>query len=549
VKAALLLLTLAQSAPKPGADMDRAVMSASEDACKANPKLATYYRYFYFPPEAGDEKEARKAVLEKLRFYLAWPNWLSINSDMAFLKKVSPSVYRLNFTHYGWLAEVWDKLVDAPEPWFHERNLAQKGKGDIPAVEVPAPQKQDSGQKVWVFRSGFKEIPRHEVEADEQFYKRVDERSWVGAGKGPGEAKPPQKRDAVDVAAPARQGKAPETLPAGARWIGAKHYADLVSATQSQVPIVRGDWFFHQTRQQQNRVAGYYDFVGLKVKGKNLKKADFLKIIGADLNVSRKFLKVKRAVVGKSTVARNNRGMELAGTLFEGIGGFTEDYKFSIDRKNSLRLLQGDARPDGGEGMGNSPNGLIFMVVINADDDILDAVPPDIASDRTSDSPDTQVHAGSCMGCHVEGYRPIGDWARGIYKAQFRLESPDVRLELELRAAYLSDLEKFVKKGNVTYTEALNKLDYKTPAEWSADFKRAIRWYELLDVDLDILARWWSVTPKFMLEKFNAEVERNKQGLAPRLDPALMALVQGMSIRIEWVEELNSEVYRLLVHP
>lgn len=545
MKAALLLLALAQQ-PVPGAHMDAGVKAASADACAAAKTKAVYYRYFYFPPEAGNEQEARKAVLEKLKFYLAWPNWLSINSDMAFMVKVSPSVYRLNFTHYGWLAEVWDRLVDAPEPWFHERILAQKEPvkqgGEPPRLRGPP-----DNAKVWVFRHGFKEIPRHEVEPDEQFYRRIDERSWEGVGKGPGQARPEPKQK--DVAAPADQGKAPESLPAGARWIGGEHYAKLIAATQSQVPIVRGDWFFFQTCQQQDRKAGYYDFIGLKVKGKNLKKADFFKIIGADLNVSRKFLKVKRAVVGRSTVARNNRGMELAGTLFEGVGGFTEDYKFSIDRRNSLRLLQGDARPDGGEGMGNSPNGLIFMVVINGQDEILDAVPPDIASDRTSDSPDTQVHAGRCMGCHVEGYRPISDWARGIYKAPFKLESPDVRLELELRAAYLSDLEKFVKKGNVTYTEALAKLDYKTSAEWSADFKRAVRWYELLDVDLETLARWWSVPSRFMLEKFNAEVERAKDGVSPRLDPALAALVQGYSIRVEWVEELNSEIYRLLVIP
>ena len=45
-----------------------------------------------------------------------------------------------------------------------------------------------------------------------------------------------------------------------APWLPAKEIAALALMTGSEIPIVRADWFIHQTAIQADRKAGYYDW-------------------------------------------------------------------------------------------------------------------------------------------------------------------------------------------------------------------------------------------------------------------------------------------------
>ena len=54
------------------------------------------------------------------------------------------------------------------------------------------------------------------------------------------------------------------TVRATAPHLPAGDMAYLIRETGSAVPIVRADWFWSQTVVQEQRRAGYYDFLGLK---------------------------------------------------------------------------------------------------------------------------------------------------------------------------------------------------------------------------------------------------------------------------------------------
>lgn len=524
----LLLLTLAQPAPVPAAHMNRAWRAALEDA-RANKELAPYFRYKYLPDYADTAEENEKTLAAKGKFHTAWNNWLSRHSQMGFAKRIAPNVWRLNYKDYCWRAEVWERLAGI-DPWFHSKVLAVQVKektGEIvpeepkkPTPPADAPRRRASfdGGNTWV----------NQVQVDGR---------WVEERKQAEQAPRAPPQDDKAKIEPAR------TVTGSAEWIDAAVYAELVSLCKTTVPVVRADWFLYQSGQQQARVAGYYDWLNL---GQDLK--DFDKLVGAHIDESRELLKAHRGIVGRSKgVTYNNRGMEGGSTVTEGVRILTEDYKRSTDIKHPLRLKLGDAPPDGGEALGTIPNGLVGQWVQNGLAKRLDAVPPDIAGDRTSHNPDFQVHPGLCMRCHREGFKPIDDWGRRIYTAPFSLDSPDYDLQIKLRAAHLSNLKAFIDKGNKTYAEALDKLGY-TPRTWSEALEEEWSAYADLDVGLDTLARWWSVPPRFLKEKLAAEADRNKKkGLS--LDPVFVGLLQGMPARIEWIEELNPEIYRILRAP
>jgi hypothetical protein len=526
----LLILTLCLPAafgppPLRASDPAAAFAAAAADARRLPADRALFVRYFWRPPYSADLKENRKRLAERADFDACWLNFLSREADLVKPVGVAGDVWRFFLDDYRIDPKVWEKLLDV-EPWFHARILVA-GKKEAKA----APRKEDDLEDVVLPTN----LGRRRVSFD-------GGRTWVdqvrvdGDWMGYPEAR--KKFAPKKPAAAKRQefGK-PGTAAAAGDWLGdPRNVADLITLTQSQVPLVRADWFLFQSGQQLERKAGYYDFLGL---GKKL--ADFDRLVGANVEVSRELRRAHRAVVGRSTVTAHNRGMEGGATLTEGIRFLTEDYARNNDDKNPLRLLLGDAKPDGGEGLGNLPNGLIAMWVQDANGNRLDVVPPNIASDSASRNPDRQVHPGQCMRCHQEGYRPIADWARRIYAPPFRLESVDYRLQKQLQSAYLSQLEKFLAKGNATYSEALKALGY-TPAAFSRAWGDAWSEYADADVDVETLERWTGL--KDLREKFLAEAKRG-EAAGKKLDPVLAGLVQGVPARVEWVEELVPEIYRV----
>lgn len=541
----LLSLVVSQAPPAPvlravpGSPVD-IYATAAADACSLPAKFAKRVRYFSYPAYDDDPKEHLKKSVARKQFDDAWRNFLSRESELKGAKVISPYVVRIMLDDYQWEPELWETLVEI-EPWYHVRVLTGK-KEDLPDRTPPAVKPPDDVRK----KLGL--LPRRRV-----LYQATGQYGWQVHYNGEWTAEEEVQRTLLAEQKARKEDKKEEIKPAAplkkvqtqvftADWVLEKHAKELYQATGSNVPVVRADWWFYQTGQAQKRLVGYYDWLYL---GQDQK--DFDDLAGANINLSRERRKVYRGVIGRSSVAYNNRGMEGGATINEGVRFLTEDYQTSVNEKNSFRLLQGDAEPDGGEGLANLANGLIFMWVQNGKKKRLDAVPPDIAGDRTSGNPDFQVHAGSCMRCHAEGYKPINDLVRRTYTAPFRLDSPDYKLERQLRSAYLSEMQKFLDKGNRTYSQALEKFGFTTATfskawatEWSA--------YADADVDLEQYGRWIGVKAAVLEKKIMAEAER----LAPldrKVDPVFAALVQGIPVRIEWVEETIPELYRIASIP
>jgi hypothetical protein len=323
-------------------------------------------------------------------------------------------------------------------------------------------------------------------------------------------------------------------VDAAAPWLPPGASAGLTEQTQSAAPIVRADWFLYRTAIQAGREGhGYYDFLGLGKKEK-----DFQELVGVDERLARKARKEIAAVVARSSVTLNNRGIKRLGAVTGGYW-YTQDYKTSTDRQNTLRLLDGDAEPpegDASEQYGTLPNGLFAFWLQNGKGERQDTAPDFIAGDGQATDTDRRVHIGlSCIRCHVEGIRPINDWARQVYHGALSLQSPDYAKLVRLRQLYLSDLEGHVKADQEAYARALGRACGLKPAELARAYAAAWHAYAERDLGLEDAARELGCTPQQLVAALDAQLKATG-----RLDPVLAGLIQKppVAVRREHFEEL-----------
>lgn len=336
-------------------------------------------------------------------------------------------------------------------------------------------------------------------------------------------------------------GKAKEKTSAAAPWLPFAEIAELIQLTGSKVPIVRGDWFFSQTAIQADRQAGYYDMLGL---GK--KEADFQKLIGANAAEAKRLKLEMAASITQSGVALHNRGISRMQSLTGGYW-FTQDFKQSTNKKNTARLLQGDTEPpagDASEQFGVLPNRLFAFWLQNDKQERQDSAPDFIASDGRSTSPDRRVHAGmSCIRCHVEGLRPLDDYARKLYRGQIQLRSPDYEKFKRLRQLYLSNLDGQREADNSQFAAAVkacNGLPIADNAKFYGEF-----WERYNDVPMTAaaIARELGCDEKSLLDRVLAYAQRE-----PVIDPVAAALAQipPLPVRREHFEETYSVFQKIV---
>lgn len=317
---------------------------------------------------------------------------------------------------------------------------------------------------------------------------------------------------------------------AAAPWLDAKAIGELIVLTQSQTPILRLDWFVVQTATQDGRKAGYYDFLGL---GK--KEADFQDLVGADPEKARQRKREVAAVVARSGVTLNNRSM----VRMDAVGGpywFTQDYAASADKKNTLRLLDGDAQPDASEQYGTLPNGLFAFWLQDGKGNRQNTAPDTIASDGEASGTDRRVHVGlSCIRCHAPGIQPINDWARRAYRPPLALQSIDYEKYRRLRQLYLSDLQRLIKRDQTEYAEVLLRVNGLTPAANAQAYGRFWDRYVEQDRSPADCARELGVTEEALIGALKGYAKQTGA-----LDPLLAGLVQtpALPIRSEHWEEI-----------
>lgn len=326
-----------------------------------------------------------------------------------------------------------------------------------------------------------------------------------------------------------------------APWLPPAQIAELANLCGSRVPILRADWFFFQTAVQKDRQAGYYDMLGL---GK--KSTDFQKLIGANPSEAKRLKLEMAASVASSSVALHNRGIFRQQSL---TGGHwtTLDFKTSTNKQNTARLLAGDTEPpqgDASEQFGVLPNGLFAYWLENAKGERQDTAPDDIASDGRSTSNDRRVHAMlSCVRCHVEGLRPVDDYARRLFRGPLQLVSPDYDKLKRLRQLYLSDLPGKLGEDNGRYAAALKAINSWTAAENANNYAAFWESYADTPVAPARAARELGITEERLLQAVREYVRTNQIA-----DPVIASFAQDppVAIRRDHLEEVYPELQRMI---
>ena len=444
---------------------------------------------------------------------------LSTQPGIAPLKIIPGSqgrLFRLFLADYGWKRETWEKLVDVSPQTHVDLDVRR----DVIESEVKYVVEWWPKNTPWkdgiVYQKPF------------QYYKELRI----------------QRRVASDT----------RRERALAPWLiygpgGKEALADLVKYTQSKVPMVDARWFFNQTAIQKNRVAGYYDWLGIK------DEKTFREVIGFDEKLAEKFGADLREAVGESTVTLKPRGFSFKNAIG---GGYRRSFDFEVptNKRNPQRVLGKDIENhyDASEQFGSLPNGF-FATGVFAGPDAKDAAgkpikagtradfaPPDIASDGDSVSVDKRVHVNiSCYRCHANaGVQTLEVWWRNLVQPPIALKAYDPVKAREVRAQYGKSIDSYQNRDRATFDEAV-----KEATGWDANTylrKYAIFWssYEDAKIDLAWAAREVRVSERHLRLTLDARLK------AGNLDEVVaVLLLEGRRARRLEIRQFE-EVYPLL---
>lgn len=485
---AAMLLALLSACAALASSPAEAVAAALADAQKLPAETRPHYRYMslYNIPLAE-----RDAFERALVFHF---HCLSREPEIVPLYRVAPGLVRVYFPDYGWERGTWEKLAPF-EVYFHfvDQRVVRKIRLNVPVAVVPVvPVVVKPAGKVLVEREGFlREIDRADVRSGETVYVRregnrieVEKVEPTPPVRGPVEAQTDSRLEPLKP-----EGAVGKILHAP--WLGDKQIAELATLLNSDVPIVRADWFLFFSGIAKNRGgAGYYDFLGLK------SRKDAEKLAGLDVEAARKLRLEMAALVDDSGVALNNRQILWFKTL-AGSWWITLDADASVGEKNALRLYDGDFTHNAEEIYFTLPSGVWGLVASDDKGKLQDTVPDTIASDSQSASNDKRIHCGmSCIRCHVEGIRNIDDWARATFTGPVALASRDPAKLKRLQRLYLSDLPDRIKEDNRAYARVLWRINRSTPQENARDYASAWTGYADARLDFEALCRELACEPK-----------------------------------------------------
>ena len=342
-----------------------------------------------------------------------------------FVGASDETLIRLNINHYEWPANAWEQLglkgsgiKPNPEPYFHYIV-------DKPIIE-----------KVKIKRTIKEKVPwrdewgRHYQYTDGTFaYKEVE------------------KEITVEESVANKREYCPEKAP----WLDPIANNGLCTATCSSFPIYRLDWFVSNVIVPP----AYFNFLRLGDKA-----ADFEKLIFADEALAKKARSQDKGIVVASMVARNNRTLTRSPTFTGGYYWVSHDALKSINDRDYVKILL-DENFDATEDIGSLPNGLQAYFLTDGKGKRLDFANPDIAIDHTSN--DKLVRTGrSCIVCHSDGIRPIGDEVRSLTR---KLKDPkQVQLLItrkedayRIEDLFSSDLDEQIIKDQNYYRAAVAK--------------------------------------------------------------------------------------------
>lgn len=280
-----------------------------------------------------------------------------------------------------------------------------------------------------------------------------------------------------------------ESARAAGFWLGdPEKVAALIKLTNSQVPILRWDWFVAETSIQEGRGApgsgtGIYDFYGVK------NRAEFQKAVGADPKKAEELKRRWRAVVKESGVAHFPRQVE----RFDALGG---GYWFTLDvldeptgKRNGLRQLDRDFTHQAEEHYSIGPAGLPWYLACAADGTLQNSAPDRVGPDKTRTGNRTTIDVGaSCIRCHKEILRPLDNWFAEALKQPTTAEIPYEKA-IETRRLYFRNLQLKLEQDRRVFTDRLFECNKLTPAKNTELFIKWTDAYNERRLDLADCAR------------------------------------------------------------
>ena len=388
------------------------IVKACLEDATAHPDKAADTIYFYQPGGYTPEQYAADTM---------HANLLSKETDFGRLRVVNREIVAAYKSDYGWDSDLFDKLAFT-DPYFHEVATIKAG---------------DTYDNYWRGGQGFKP-------------------GWYRT----------QVSKEKKVAVPHRvllRNSYQETRA-------------LYEQTNSNVPVLRADWFFFQTAACEDRVVGYYEVLGLK------NRADAEELAGLDRKIVAKRKKQQNAYLVRSNVALNNRSIEWM-QAYDGDWWLTKDSFKDTGKNNVVRLLNGDLDHDAEEIYGTLPNGLPLMIASDKNGVLQRIVPAKIALNKNGINNDLNLPVPfSCMHCHVEVVRPFSCDGRKLYQREIRLETPDYFKLKRLQQLYLSDIDHTIAESQRRYAQAIKACNGLVPAANASAY--ADRWRQYLEVPL-----------------------------------------------------------------
>jgi hypothetical protein len=324
-----------------------------------------------------------------------------------------------------------------------------------------------------------------------------------------------------------------ESARAAGFWLGdPAQVSKLIKLTNSQVPILRWDWFFAETSIQEGRGVpgkgtGIYDFYGVA------KRDDFFKAVGADPKKAEELKRRWRAIIKESGVAFYPRQVE----RFDAIGG---GYWFTLDvldqptgKRNGLRQLDKDFTHQAEEHYGIGPAGLPWYLACAADGTLQNSAPDRVGPDKTRIGNRTTIDVGaSCVRCHKEILRPLDNWFHEVVKQPTTAEIPYEKA-IETRRLYFRNLQSKLEQDRRVFTDRLLECNKLAPAK---NAELYIKWsdrYNESRLDLEDCARELGTATEKLKVVLCAVQQQGK------LDPILADLVSvppGKIRRESWEE-------------
>jgi len=458
------------------------VRAAHADLAGLPREARPYYRYFDLTNLPQAERETAVAVMA------GHVQGLSTEADItppAIVPGTAGGLVRVNLLDYGWGVKLWEKLADV-DPYYHQ------------TVEVDQPY-------------GYYGPDGKQVVTKVEKVKKRAIAPWVTDG-------------------------AEEARMAG----------ELIEWTQSQAPILRADWFFNQTAAQADRVAGYYEWLGIK------DETSFQRLIGFDAKRRRAKVELREAV-SDSGVTKEPRAYVRYDADEGGAYRYTLDFRKAAGALDPLEVRgrtieevyrdPKNVKDVASEQFGDLPNGFIASGLFNNKGERQDSAPDFIASDKRSKSNDSRVHVNvSCLRCHDNaGTQTLVMWYRNLYQAPLALQDADYRQFRELKQQYLRKLEPAQERDRQRFTEAVKEATGRPVKEYLRAYAAFWERYEDARVDAEWAAQELGVTPDVLKKALRRQLETTG-----RIHHKAGAFLRGQHIGVRQYEDIHGELQTYL---